>query len=639
MFEKEIQFITDFNLNKIKRLGSFFTLDDLTKAKVHPAIVQYISAEIDYLIFLDRQNLLQKSVFDYSGPEIVEHFLAISQEIKKNKLLPYEEVKKIIQQAVTFQLTYLLRPVWTLKKFVFDTSEIRSQEEVKLFLNYLYFYDYYKKIFLTILDKKKLLTISIYEFESLLEKIQRQLLEQQMKNVIENALIDMAEFLNTGEVSKTRLSIETLEIFLKDKGLHNHIFKIRKLLSVDPKQKFELSEIKSAIFSPVSFEDESEELPFGAPKDEAQLDIFQAAGDALNEAVTAADELLGKIESFDVGELEVSEPEISEPIVEEEDEVLLEELESIEDEILVESEENDDEAEEETEKEEEAEEEAEEEDDEAEEEDDEAEEENFVTQEDIFAEEPIFPNEESGPDKEAFVEEISIEEDAIEDENITEEEDLAVAGERDEEIFEKEHITDEELIIGESELLIEEDVVEENEVDSDLDNIVLETSPEELSISETETEPEEEEISFEKYSNEESEKTETLFENDSKLDYEVEQNVESGVEEFEEESTAAEEIASDELANNEDDNMTEETEIDIFGYFTTKETMKIISVIFNHDSLDFVNTLERIAECSTEDEANQIYKDVILSYRVNSLGKEANLLWGKIEQFFHDKEF
>ena len=94
MFEKEIQFITDFNLNKIKRLGSFFTLDDLTKAKVHPAIVRYISAEIDYLIFLDRQNLLQKSVFDYSGTELAQHFLAISQEIKKNKLLPYEEVKK-----------------------------------------------------------------------------------------------------------------------------------------------------------------------------------------------------------------------------------------------------------------------------------------------------------------------------------------------------------------------------------------------------------------------------------------------------------------------------------------------------------------------------------------------------------------
>ena len=83
----------------------------------------------------------------------------------------------------------------------------------------------------------------------------------------------------------------------------------------------------------------------------------------------------------------------------------------------------------------------------------------------------------------------------------------------------------------------------------------------------------------------------------------------------------------------------EENELDIFSYFTTKETMKIISAIFNQDSLDFVNTLERIAESKQEDEADQILKDVFLSYRVNSVGKEATLLKEKIEQFFRDKEF
>ncbi|MDP3683980.1 MAG: hypothetical protein Q8S01_08600, partial [Ignavibacteria bacterium] len=83
----------------------------------------------------------------------------------------------------------------------------------------------------------------------------------------------------------------------------------------------------------------------------------------------------------------------------------------------------------------------------------------------------------------------------------------------------------------------------------------------------------------------------------------------------------------------------EEPEVDIFSYFTTKETMKIISAIFNQDSLDFVNTLERIAECKQEDEADQILKDVFLSYRVNSVGKEAALLKEKVEQYFRDKEF
>lgn len=531
MFEKEIQFITDFNLNKIKRLGSFFTLEDLTKAKVHPAIVQYISAEIDYLIFLDRQNLLQKSVFDYSGTEIAKHFLAISQEIKKNKLLPYEEVKKIIQQAVTFQLTYLVRPVWTLKKFVFDTTEVRSQDEVKLFFNYIYFYDYYKKIFLRILEKKQLLTVSIYEFEALLEKIQGQLLEQQMKNVLENALIDMAEFLNIGEVTKTRLSIETLEIFLKDKKLYDHIYKVRKLLSVDPKQKFELSEIQAALFSSISVGNE-EEAPLETPKDEAQLDIFKAVesaeSGALNEDETNAEDLLGYGEKSEIEEPETVERETEEQKFDKSE----------------------------------------------------------VENPELEYEDPV---------------------ELISDESeITE--------------FEMEISNEDENIAVDEQFSEDKSLDEENESNQ---SINLENEAGEFPSTVTEDETDTEKIPFEKYFQEELKKNEASIEENSFLENENE-------DEFQ---------PTEEKTVQENEETKDEPENDIFSYFTTKETMKIIGTVFSQDSLDFVNTLERISECSNEDEADQILKDVFLSYRVSSVGKEAMLLKEKVEQYFRDKEF
>jgi len=548
MFEKEIQFITDFNLNKIKRLGSFFTLDDLTKAKVHPAIVRYISAEIDYLIFLDRQNLLQKSVFDYSGTELAQHFLAISQEIKKNKLLPYEEVKKIIQQAVTFQLTYLLRPVWTLKKFVFDTSEVRSQEEVKMFFNYLYFYDYYKKIFLTILEKKQLLTITIFEFESFLEKIQKQLLEQQMKNVLENALIDIAEFLNTGEVIKTRLSIETLEIFLKDKGLHNHIFRIRKLLSVDPKQKFELSEIQSALFSSLSFEVEeelAEEKQREVEQNEAQLDIFKSAEDLLNDDEKQLDDLLQGTTTPEVEAPKVLKPEILKPEENESGDPVSASDSSINGEVFSHEVDSIDEG----------------------------------NSEDHFLEEEALHQKESRSEEEVdSAAESVIEDEDSADESVIEDEDLAA-----------------------------ESVIEDEDLAAESANL------EDLSLEES-APPQEEE-------------TVAQVENDSFKEDGSESEDQEKLDSVEEEPVK------------EKFDSTDKPENDIFGYFTTKETMKIINVIFNQDSLDFVNTLESIAECSNEDEADQIIKDVFLSYRVNSVGKEAVLLKEKIEQFFRDKEF
>jgi hypothetical protein len=42
MFQREIQFITDFTINKIKNLGNSISISDLIKADVHPAIINIL---------------------------------------------------------------------------------------------------------------------------------------------------------------------------------------------------------------------------------------------------------------------------------------------------------------------------------------------------------------------------------------------------------------------------------------------------------------------------------------------------------------------------------------------------------------------------------------------------------------------
>ena len=63
MFEKESKFIIDYNLNKIRHLGGNITFEKLAGSGVHPAIIKFISAELDKLIYEDRNKLLQQSVF------------------------------------------------------------------------------------------------------------------------------------------------------------------------------------------------------------------------------------------------------------------------------------------------------------------------------------------------------------------------------------------------------------------------------------------------------------------------------------------------------------------------------------------------------------------------------------------------
>ena len=79
MFEKEIKFISDFSLNKVKKFGSFITFEKLSGTDLHPAIITYISSEFDYMIYRDRKKLLADSIFDYSGRQIIDQFKIIAE--------------------------------------------------------------------------------------------------------------------------------------------------------------------------------------------------------------------------------------------------------------------------------------------------------------------------------------------------------------------------------------------------------------------------------------------------------------------------------------------------------------------------------------------------------------------------------
>ncbi len=265
MFEKEIKFIADFNLNKIRSFGSFITFEKLLNSGIHPAVLLYISAELDYLIVEDRKKLLQQSVFDYSGPEVSKYFNLIGMEVKKSKKISFEDLKKLIIQAVSFNLNYIVRPRWSLIKLVFNEADHKSVEEIKLTLNYVYYYDYIKNIFLTYITKRKLVALSLTEFELILIKIDKELFSNQPQKLVDNTLFTIGEFLNLGGVSKNKIPILAAELFLKEKNLMDYLFRLRKAFPQNERQTCEVDDIKRIIFSNtpvvVPAEQKEEETP------------------------------------------------------------------------------------------------------------------------------------------------------------------------------------------------------------------------------------------------------------------------------------------------------------------------------------------------------------------------------------------
>jgi hypothetical protein len=283
MFEKEIKFISDFCLNKISKAGSFLTFEKLKGIEIHPAILKYISAEMDFQIYKDRQVLLQKSAFDYSGSEISKYLKMIALEIKKSKRISENEISDLISEAVTFNFNYITKPNETMLDFVFKDSENLSPDEMVMKLEYPYYYDYLRQILSSYMDKKQLLTLNKKELEFLLGKIDNELFSAKPNELIDNALEAMSDFFNIGAVLRSQIPPQAIELFLKEKNITDYLLRLKSALGKSPKIKYETDELKKFIFTAVHPDD-------------------QRTAASVSELTSAEDESLKKTETVDVSE-------------------------------------------------------------------------------------------------------------------------------------------------------------------------------------------------------------------------------------------------------------------------------------------------------------------------------------------------
>jgi len=308
MFENEIKFISDFSLNKVKNLGSFVTFEKLSATSIHPAIITYISAELDYMISRDRKKLLQDSIFDYSGKVVSEHFKAIAKEIKQSKKISIDDLNKLILQAVSFNVHYVVRPKWSLTKLIYNDQDFVHVEELERMLGYLYYYDYVKNVLTAYISKRKVIQLTLTEFDLILNKIDRELFKSNAEELINNALLSIADFFNIGGIDKNKISLYAVEILLKEKNLMDYLLKLRRAIPDGSKKKYEIKDIKSVLYSTSPVKPDS---VHGYEPDEVEL-LEQVEGEPLPET-SAVNNEYEETEIVTEGMIQ-SEPELDDQI-------------------------------------------------------------------------------------------------------------------------------------------------------------------------------------------------------------------------------------------------------------------------------------------------------------------------------------
>jgi len=666
MFEKEIKFIGDFCFNKVRSLGNVFTLDKIIATGIHPAIVQYISAELDYMIYSDRRKLLQQSYFDYTGKEISDHFKRISNEIKRNKKISLDDSKKLIFQAVSFNINYLVRPKWSLTKLIFNDQPVISVEEMKMMLNYLFYYDYFKYVLIGYITKRNLVQISSTEFDLILNKIDRELLNSNQGQLIENSFTSIGDFFNIGGGDKNKISLTAVEIFFKEKNLVELLVKLRKAIPNEIKKQYDKQEIERILFSsekesetePDKKEEQEvapEEVETEVSAQEAELE-FEDSEDRYGAGFEkpSSESFLTPEEEQALLSLYNEEPKVAEEVSDKEDtpnEVKTLELQDIEFE-------NDEQ---------------------------EAIEEKTISS---YLEESTEPITELKDELEEIVDAISddfdfgkvkTEEQAIE--NISEsiepdivnqednlESDLIKPGlekeivqemikdfygetESETTVSEKEELKTEEIAGSEPEEVISKIETLEDELLNIFEGLDKEDKPiEEVK----ETQAHREEIIEEDQSLTPKDPDdlddylknigEVVFADKKEKTDEDKKKVEvkEGLKEPEIKVEATKKEVSTTLKETVPTNSFDEPAVkprtvrpkDLFSYLRRKEIKKIVSLIFANDEEDFMNTTERIMDCHSYKEASEILKAVFTSYKISPYSKEAITFTNAVSNYF-----
>ena len=462
--------------------------------------------------------------------------------------------------------------------------------------NYIYYYEYLNNVFLAYLSKKKILNVTVTEFELIVNKIDRELFTLHQSKLVDNALYAIADYFSIGGLNKSSVAIESVEHFLKEKNLTELIFKLKRTYVNSGKKKSDIDEIRKVLYSTLNI-------------------------DSLFVEETSKDEKLPDDKHFDNP---LAEEYISDDFVDSEDEIVKEDI------LQEDEKESSDFVDEKTDIE--------------------------ITQ---STEETQFViTEDEKPDKIIEDEVVNmIPDDGIKDEKspdyvvvVNEEYKEPVIEEKSEEIIEDIKKVDvlepvQETPLTEEELL--SNLTEEIEKADNGEIIILDDKEQEDLLNFYDNELE---ISID----DDNDILQENFEVDQDLEIDTDINALKLERELEIQDSKDEGVSLDNIDFEKDlppveseekgKESEQETEYksklktkseDIFSYLTKKEIDKIIKNLFNSDSEDFANTVEKMSECSNYEEASHILDNVFKYARIKPHSKEAAMLKGAVAKFFN----
>ena len=312
MFEEKIKSIAKYNLEKLNKFTGEFSLANMEKENISPAVVQFIQADLEYRIY---KNLIMSndSKFIYSIDSLSTALTILGKELFSSYDFEKTEAEKLIKEAVFYTVNFLSLPNRTLNSFIFgDNPEI---DAAKIFfkMNYFYYYNHLSKSVNAYLVKKKKISLTSQEFIDLLGRIDDIAIDYEKGKVISAGIKSISEFYNQESGNPEIVPCLALERFLKEKELYDEIKKLNDDLKIDVKESCKIREVYKSLGYEIEasayfeYENENDETTIASEKSPKE---FLPKAKEENVSLTAKENAIIKENEFEDQTEELEEEKI-----------------------------------------------------------------------------------------------------------------------------------------------------------------------------------------------------------------------------------------------------------------------------------------------------------------------------------------
>ncbi len=175
MFEKEISGYA-FNITKRYTGGRVKLNTLLSDVELPEDLKKFAESEVEELIDQEKLGESRTGKFDLSTPDIQALFKEIRHVLKNSHEFSREEFLELADKASKFVFNYVIRPRWTLEKFLFRGEQQIERPSIAKVSRFFNCYSYYPKGIAEYLDFHNRSELDIETWRRLHSKIDEHLL-------------------------------------------------------------------------------------------------------------------------------------------------------------------------------------------------------------------------------------------------------------------------------------------------------------------------------------------------------------------------------------------------------------------------------------------------------------------------------